>query len=160
MKGFSIYMFNRVYCVGVSDNNRRCDSLLMSSASGDTCSLEISPPRVVVGFGETVTVSCAASRPVRVLGWDSAVGASHTQRDLTVQWQVDSLIDWIEEPICYGVFFTAPRQCEEKLNLVLYSTCNILTSPTNPQIWLLWLFGGFIVPFFFRMLSPLVFMVL
>ena len=75
----------------------------------------------MVAFGETVTVNCVASRPVRVLGWESAVGATHTQNDLTVQWKVDSLIDWIEEPICYGVFFTAPRQCEEKLNLVLYS---------------------------------------
>lgn len=97
------------------------DNLPLSLASGDDCSLEISPSRVVVRFGEPVSVSCVASRPVRVLGWESAIGASYTQRDLTVQWQVDSLIDWIEEPICYGVFFTAPRQCEEKLNLVLYS---------------------------------------
>ncbi|XP_051573297.1 uncharacterized protein LOC127452116 isoform X2 [Myxocyprinus asiaticus] len=87
---------------------------------GDSCFLEISPSRVVVKFGDPVSVSCVASRPVRVLGWESIIGASHTQHDLSVQWQVDSLTDWIEEPICYGVFFTAPRQCEEKLNLVLY----------------------------------------
>ncbi|XP_070703581.1 hemicentin-1 [Pempheris klunzingeri] len=80
------------------------------------------PSRVVVGFGEPVSVSCEAARPVRVLGWESAISAAHTQQDLSVQWKVDSLIDWIEEPICYGVFFTAPRQCEEKLNLVLYKT--------------------------------------
>ncbi|XP_070779077.1 vascular cell adhesion protein 1 [Enoplosus armatus] len=80
------------------------------------------PSRVVVGFGEPVAVSCEAARPVRVLGWESAISAAHTQHDLSVQWKVDSLIDWIEEPICYGVFFTAPRQCEEKLNLVLYKT--------------------------------------
>ncbi|XP_058509195.1 hemicentin-1-like [Solea solea] len=80
------------------------------------------PSRVVVGFGEPVSVSCEATRPVRVLGWESVISAAHTQQDLSVQWKVDSLIDWIEEPICYGVFFTAPRQCEEKLNLVLYKT--------------------------------------
>ncbi|KAM9494494.1 vascular cell adhesion protein 1 [Clarias gariepinus] len=96
--------------------------IILQTASGDECSLEISPSRAVVRFGEAVSVSCVASRPVRVLGWESAISASYTQRDLTVQWQVDSLIDWIEEPICYGVFFTAPRQCEEKLNLVLYKT--------------------------------------
>lgn len=89
--------------------------------SGEGCSLILKPSRVVVGFGEPVSVSCEAARPVRVLGWESAISASHTQQDLSVQWKVDSLIDWIEEPICYGVFFTAPRQCEEKLNLVLYS---------------------------------------
>lgn len=89
--------------------------------SGEGCSLELKPSRVVVGFGEAVSVSCEASRPVRVLGWESAIGAAHTQQDRAVQWKVDSLIDWIEEPICYGVFFTAPRQCEEKLNLILYS---------------------------------------
>ncbi|XP_044038551.1 hemicentin-2-like [Siniperca chuatsi] len=90
------------------------------SVSGEGCSLILKPSRVVVGFGESVSVSCEAARPVRVLGWESAISAAHTQQDLSVQWKVDSLIDWIEEPICYGVFFTAPRQCEEKLNLVLY----------------------------------------
>lgn len=96
-------------------------AVLYVSVSGEGCSLILKPSRVVVGFGEPVSVSCEAARPVRVLGWESAISASHTQQDLSVQWKVDSLIDWIEEPICYGVFFTAPRQCEEKLNLVLYS---------------------------------------
>ncbi|XP_068435174.1 vascular cell adhesion protein 1-like [Clinocottus analis] len=90
--------------------------------SGEGCSLVLKPSRIVVGFGEPVSVSCEATRPVRVLGWESAISAAHTQQELSVQWKVDSLIDWIEEPICYGVFFTAPRQCEEKLNLVLYKT--------------------------------------
>ncbi|XP_062846359.1 vascular cell adhesion protein 1 [Trichomycterus rosablanca] len=93
---------------------------ILQTASCDHCSLEVFPSRLVVGFGEPVSVSCVASRPVRVLGWESAVGASYTQQNLSVQWKVERLIDWIEEPICYGVFFTAPRQCEEKLNLVLY----------------------------------------
>uniref|UniRef100_A0A3B5KLZ9 Si:ch211-66e2.5 n=1 Tax=Takifugu rubripes TaxID=31033 RepID=A0A3B5KLZ9_TAKRU len=92
------------------------------SVSGEGCSLVIKPARVVVGFGQPVSVSCEATRPVRVLGWESSISAAHTQNDLSVQWTVSSLIDWIEEPICYGVFFTAPRQCEEKLNLVLYKT--------------------------------------
>nr|XP_020496609.1 uncharacterized protein LOC109989268 [Labrus bergylta] len=92
------------------------------SVSGEGCSLILKPSRVVVGFGEPVSVTCEAARPVRVLGWESAISAAHTQQELSVQWKVDSLIDWIEEPICYGVFFTAPRQCEEKLNLVLYKT--------------------------------------
>ncbi|KAJ8251327.1 hypothetical protein GJAV_G00220140 [Gymnothorax javanicus] len=98
-------------------------TLLLSAiyaVSGEGCSLELHPSRVVVGFGDSVSVRCVASRPVRVLGWEAAIGSAHTQRNLTVQWGVDSLKDWIEEPICYGVFFTAPRQCEEKLNLVLY----------------------------------------
>lgn len=91
------------------------------TVAADSCSLELHPSRAVVRFGDPITVSCVASRPVRVLGWEAAVGAAHTQRDQTVQWGVDSLTDWIEEPICYGVFFTAPRQCEEKLHLILYS---------------------------------------
>ncbi|XP_037544498.1 hemicentin-2 [Nematolebias whitei] len=90
--------------------------------SGEGCSLVLKPSRVVVGFGESVSVVCEATRPVRVLGWESALSAPQTHEDRSVQWKVDSLIDWIEEPICYGVFFTAPRQCEEKLNLVLYKT--------------------------------------
>uniref|UniRef100_A0A674P0L3 Si:ch211-66e2.5 n=1 Tax=Takifugu rubripes TaxID=31033 RepID=A0A674P0L3_TAKRU len=95
---------------------------IIASLSGEGCSLVIKPARVVVGFGQPVSVSCEATRPVRVLGWESSISAAHTQNDLSVQWTVSSLIDWIEEPICYGVFFTAPRQCEEKLNLVLYKT--------------------------------------
>lgn len=86
----------------------------------------------MVAFGEPVSVSCEAVRPVRVLGWESAISATHTQQELSVQWKVDSLIDWIEEPICYAVFFTAPRQCEEKLNLVLYSeSCFISQSNSD-----------------------------
>ncbi|XP_039541891.1 hemicentin-1-like isoform X10 [Pimephales promelas] len=107
----------------IASNSLGSDSkvfILKSTVTGDSCSLEISPSRVVVKFGDAVSASCVASRPVRVLGWESVIAASHTQRDLSVQWRVDSLTDWIEEPICYGVFFTAPRQCEEKLNLVLY----------------------------------------
>ncbi|KAL0992892.1 hypothetical protein UPYG_G00100630 [Umbra pygmaea] len=100
---------------------------MFCTVSGEECSLELKPSRVVVGFGEPVSVSCEASRPVRVLGWESAIGAAHTQQDSAVQWKVDSLIDWIEEPICYGVFFTAPRQCEEKLNLILYKTPDSVT---------------------------------
>nr|XP_046160389.1 hemicentin-1-like [Oncorhynchus gorbuscha] len=100
---------------------------MFCTVSGEGCSLELKPSRVVVGFGEPVSVSCEASRPVRVLGWESAIGAAHTQQDRAVQWKVDSLIDWIEEPICYGVFFTAPRQCEEKLNLILYKTPDSVT---------------------------------
>ncbi|XP_018610240.1 intercellular adhesion molecule 5-like [Scleropages formosus] len=95
---------------------------MLCLADGYSCSLELRPARAVVAFGDPISVSCVASRPVRVLGWEAAVGAANTQRDLTVQWGVDSLTDWIEEPICYGVFFTAPRQCEEKLHLVLYKT--------------------------------------
>uniref|UniRef100_A0A3Q1JIF5 Ig-like domain-containing protein n=1 Tax=Anabas testudineus TaxID=64144 RepID=A0A3Q1JIF5_ANATE len=95
---------------------------MIYSVSGEGCSLILKPSRVVVAFGEPVSVSCEAARPVRVLGWESAISAAHTQHEMSVQWKVDSLIDWIEEPICYGVFFTAPRQCEEKLNLVLYKT--------------------------------------
>ncbi|XP_076000468.1 hemicentin-1 [Genypterus blacodes] len=103
-----------------------------TALSGDGCSLLLKPSRVVVAFGEPVSVSCEATRPVRVLGWESVIGAAHTQQDLSVQWKVDSLIDWIEEPICYGVFFTAPRQCEEKLNIVLYKTPDSVSiSPVN-----------------------------
>ncbi|KAM3598425.1 uncharacterized protein V6R79_017881 [Siganus canaliculatus] len=102
------------------------------SVAGEGCSLILKPSRVVVGFGESVSVSCEATRPVRVLGWESAISAVHTQQDLSVQWKADSLIDWIEEPICYGVFFTAPRQCEEKLNLVLYKTPDSISiKPVN-----------------------------
>ncbi|KAM6905567.1 vascular cell adhesion protein 1-like [Xenentodon cancila] len=90
------------------------------SVSGEGCSLILKPSRVVVGFGDPVSVICEATRPVRVLGWESAISSTHTQESQSVQWKVDSLIDWIEEPICYGVFFTAPRQCEEKVNLVLF----------------------------------------
>lgn len=100
---------------------------MVYSVLGEGCSLNLKPARVVVGFGEPVSVSCEATRPVRVLGWESALGASHTQQEQAVQWKVDSLIDWIEEPICYGVFHTAPRQCEEKLNLVLYKTPDTVT---------------------------------
>ncbi|CAL9693131.1 unnamed protein product [Knipowitschia caucasica] len=107
------------------DNNTLIGLILFCmfvSVLGDGCSLSLKPSRVVVGFGEAVSVHCEATRPVRVLGWESAIGSSHTQQEQSVQWKVDSLIDWIEEPICYGVFHTAPRQCEEKLNLVLYKS--------------------------------------
>ncbi|KAI2666063.1 Vascular cell adhesion protein 1 [Labeo rohita] len=119
----SVYGLQQISSIFIKmKNNLLCflGLSIIGIVSADSCSLEISPARVVVKFGDPVSVSCVASRPVRVLGWESVIAASHTQNDLSVQWRVDSLTDWIEEPICYGVFFTAPRQCEEKLNLVLY----------------------------------------
>ncbi|XP_077352489.1 vascular cell adhesion protein 1-like isoform X1 [Festucalex cinctus] len=111
---------------------------MFCSVLGDGCSLVLKPARVVVGFGEPVSVICEATRPVRVLGWESAISAAHTQQGSSVQWKVDSLIDWIEEPICYGVFFTTPRQCEEKLNLVLYKSPDSVTitvvNHTGPMV--------------------------
>ena len=125
--------YNSVSCIGpIIRSQCICNHIItVSLVSGEGCSLVLKPARVVVKFGEPVSVTCEAARPVRVLGWESTVGAAHTQQDLSVQWKADSLIDWIEEPICYGVFFTAPRQCEEKLNLVLYSESTTSFIPSS-----------------------------
>ncbi|XP_051569603.1 hemicentin-1-like [Myxocyprinus asiaticus] len=128
-----ILCFHGLLIIGIESHM----GLEQNKVLGDSCSLEIFPPRVVVKFGDPVSVSCVASRPVRVLGWESITGASHTQHDLSVQWRVDSLTDWIEEPICYAVFFTAPRQCEEKLNLVQYKepdSVSIRLNHTSPVV--------------------------
>ncbi|XP_066563937.1 vascular cell adhesion protein 1 [Amia ocellicauda] len=91
-------------------------------AAATDCLIEIDPKRVVVKYGDPVSVNCTATRTTRGMGWEASVGSTGLQPNSTqtLLWSVSNMTDWTAEPKCYANFQTEPKQCEKKLNISLY----------------------------------------
>uniref|UniRef100_A0A3B3ZA97 Ig-like domain-containing protein n=1 Tax=Periophthalmus magnuspinnatus TaxID=409849 RepID=A0A3B3ZA97_9GOBI len=75
------------------------------------------PSRVVVGFGEAVSVSCEATRPVRVLGWESA------SRNSLCSGKWTALLTGLRNPFVMECFTL--HQGNVRRNSTLYCTVKI-----------------------------------
>ncbi|KAK1153754.1 vascular cell adhesion protein 1-like isoform X3 [Acipenser oxyrinchus oxyrinchus] len=93
------------------------------SASSAVCDVNIDPSRVVVRFGDPVTVNCSTTREdVMGSGWESSVSSVNEPNSKITVWNVSSLIVWDAEPKCFINYMNELRQCEEKLDLVIYKS--------------------------------------
>ncbi|KAK1153995.1 vascular cell adhesion protein 1-like isoform X3 [Acipenser oxyrinchus oxyrinchus] len=91
------------------------------SASSAVCDVNIDPSRVVVRFGDPVIVNCSTTREdVMGAGWESSINPVNEPNSKITVWNVSSLIVWDAEPKCFINYMNEPRQCEEKLDLVIY----------------------------------------
>ncbi|XP_034769519.2 vascular cell adhesion protein 1-like isoform X1 [Acipenser ruthenus] len=91
------------------------------SASSAVCDVHIDPSRVVVRFGDPVTVNCSTTRgDVLGAGWESSVSPVNEPNSKIAVWNVSSLTVWDAEPKCFINYMNEPRQCAEKLDLVIY----------------------------------------
>lgn len=105
-----------------------------------SCPIELIPPRVVVKYGDPISVNCTTSaEELDGLGWESSEGgasAADTQRYVTLT--VQSVTQWGSHPMCFLNF--AQTQCSTRLGLVIYSRSsrlstdqfNALTTPDKP----------------------------
>ena len=84
--------------------------------------LVLSPARVVVRYGDSVSVNCSTSVPVHEgMGWEAIVGGTDIEEDVNyVTWTVDSLTDWKIEPKCY-INIDKQHVKELELPVTLYS---------------------------------------
>uniref|UniRef100_A0A669CAY9 Ig-like domain-containing protein n=1 Tax=Oreochromis niloticus TaxID=8128 RepID=A0A669CAY9_ORENI len=86
-----------------------------------SCSLELSPPRVVVRFGDSFSANCTSSSDqTEGIGWESPYGGV----DLTLGvssllFKIDSVPEWEIGPICY-VNSRDGDQCTEVLPVTVY----------------------------------------
>lgn len=85
------------------------------------CPLELSPPRVVVRYGDSVSVNCSTSSVNNDgMGWEATKGGTKLAEGVSeVNWKVASLEDWTISPKCYINPSDIP-QCSVTLPVTLY----------------------------------------
>lgn len=85
------------------------------------CPLELSPPKVVVRHGDSVSVNCSTSyRNIDGMGWEATKGSTGFVDGVNVvNWNVASLEDWTISPKCYINPHDIP-QCLVTLPVTLY----------------------------------------
>ncbi|XP_071031005.1 intercellular adhesion molecule 2-like isoform X1 [Oncorhynchus clarkii lewisi] len=87
-----------------------------------SCPVELNPPRVVVRYGDSVSVNCTTSTDPEGMGWEVTFGGIGLQGNVNfVTWTVESLMDWTIEPKCY-INPQNGSQCTEILPVILYKT--------------------------------------
>ncbi|XP_030592672.1 intercellular adhesion molecule 1-like [Archocentrus centrarchus] len=71
--------------------------------SGSCPQLEMSPPRVVVRFGDSLSANCtSSSHQTGGMGWESPYGGVDlTPGVSSLPFKMNSVPDWVIEPMCY-----------------------------------------------------------
>uniref|UniRef100_A0A8C7C7H7 FXYD domain-containing ion transport regulator n=1 Tax=Oncorhynchus kisutch TaxID=8019 RepID=A0A8C7C7H7_ONCKI len=87
-----------------------------------SCPVELNPPRVVVRYGESVSVNCTSSTDPEGMRWEATYGDTGLHGNVNyVTWTVRRLMDWTIEPKCY-IKSQNGSQCTEILPVILYMT--------------------------------------
>ncbi|XP_031681830.1 intercellular adhesion molecule 1-like [Oncorhynchus kisutch] len=86
-------------------------------------SLVLNPPRVVLRYGDSVSVNCSTSSTDHEgIGWEDTFGGTSFEQDVNiVTWTVDNLTDWTIEPTCYITLIDS-KQPSKVLPVILYNT--------------------------------------
>uniref|UniRef100_A0A3Q3G8M9 Ig-like domain-containing protein n=1 Tax=Labrus bergylta TaxID=56723 RepID=A0A3Q3G8M9_9LABR len=96
-------------------------SILCGHAS---CPIELSPPSVVVRYGDPVSINCSTSETLfEGIGWEATEGAKPLQNVSHLTWTVDKLTDWSFSTSCYFNYHenSSSTQCLITPDVVLYS---------------------------------------
>ncbi|XP_020507951.1 intercellular adhesion molecule 2-like [Labrus bergylta] len=103
-----------------------------TSAAPRGCPLVLTPPKIVVKFGDPATVNCSTSAPdAEVMGWESTVGGTGVVNPPAVIWRVKKLEEWTIEPKCFVT--TGHEQCLVMPEVTLYKTPDMVSiSAMNP----------------------------
>ncbi|XP_030591989.1 intercellular adhesion molecule 1-like [Archocentrus centrarchus] len=89
--------------------------------SGSCPLLEMSPPRVVVRFGDSLSANCtSSSHQTEGMGWESPYGGVDlTPGVSSLPFKMNSVPDWVIEPMCY-VNLLDGEQCVKTLPVTVY----------------------------------------
>ena len=98
----------------------------MSHAAGvfTSCPIELSPPSVVVRYGDSVSVNCSTSTSLfDGIGWEASQGGKSVKNVTHMAWTVEKLTEWTISPSCYINPFPENSfpQCFKNPKVVLYS---------------------------------------
>lgn len=100
--------------------------IIYSHAAGvhASCPIELSPPSVVVRYGDSVSINCSTSESLfEGMGWEATEGGRSLEKVNHMAWTVEKLTDWTIAPSCYinpskdSTF----EQCLLNPKVVLYS---------------------------------------
>ncbi|XP_061888407.1 intercellular adhesion molecule 3-like [Entelurus aequoreus] len=90
------------------------------SAGGARCPLTMSPPTLVVRFGDPVRANCSLSRTgFSLLGWEVSLVAPEPTMEHFLVWSVDNMTEWSVSPVCYAVS-NLEGSCHLPLPVVVY----------------------------------------
>uniref|UniRef100_A0A673C2C7 Ig-like domain-containing protein n=1 Tax=Sphaeramia orbicularis TaxID=375764 RepID=A0A673C2C7_9TELE len=90
------------------------------------CPLTITPPEIVVRYGDPVSVNCSTTSPdVIGIGWEDV----ETENVSDVTWTVDKLEYWNMNPACFATL-KDNSQCETIPNITVYKTPDIVSVST------------------------------
>ncbi|MEQ2275442.1 hypothetical protein XENORESO_003412 [Xenotaenia resolanae] len=105
--------------------------LLLNTGGDASCAIDLIPPRVVVKYGDSVSVNCSSSASdFEGIGWEASQGDTGLQETRHVMWTVERLIHWDIKPLCF--FNSVHEQCSTRLGLVIYTFPeNISISSSN-----------------------------
>ncbi|XP_076584496.1 intercellular adhesion molecule 1-like [Chaetodon auriga] len=85
-----------------------------------SCPLRLSPPALVVRFGDPATANCSVQRTgFSVLGWEVSLAAPEVTMDCFLVWSVDRMSEWSIKPMCYALSEQG-GQCHINLPLTVY----------------------------------------
>lgn len=100
--------------------------LLSATAAGvfTSCPIELSPPSVVVRYGDSVSVNCSTSESLfDGIGWEASQGGKSLESVTHMAWTVEKLTEWTISPSCYIYPFpeSSFQQCLKYPKVVLYT---------------------------------------
>ncbi|XP_008281317.1 hemicentin-2-like [Stegastes partitus] len=104
--------------------------LLIATGVHASCPIELSPASVVVKYGDPVLVNCSVSmqhiHDLQGIGWEASRGGTGLENVTHLPWNVTSLTEWINSPICF-VSSESFDQCYKELQLVVYTFPETIT---------------------------------
>lgn len=106
-----------------------------------SCPIELSPPSVVVRYGDPVSVNCSTSESLfEGIGWEATQGGSGLKQVNHLTWTVKNLTDFSISPTCFISLSNNSQfeQCFMTLKVVLYSK-SFVFSVFAQNRWILWL---------------------
>ncbi|XP_063758972.1 cell adhesion molecule 3-like [Eleginops maclovinus] len=87
-----------------------------------SCDIEVSPPKVVVRFGEPFSLNCSStSNQIDSMGWEAIYGTGTGLREgvSSVALKIDSVKDWDIAPQCF-VNLRNDQQCSQVRQFTVY----------------------------------------
>ncbi|KAL3053555.1 hypothetical protein OYC64_005979 [Pagothenia borchgrevinki] len=98
--------------------------LLSATGVFTSCPIELSPPSVVVRYGDSVSVNCSTSMSLfDGIGWEASQGGKSLKNVTHMAWTVEKLTEWTISPSCYinPVPENSFPQCSKNPKVVLYT---------------------------------------
>lgn len=97
--------------------------MLLENPAGASCPIVMSPPAVVVRFGDALSVNCTSlSKDTLGMGWESSAGGTDLRNNvISVPLYIKSVTDWNLSPQCYVNLNNEIGQCSEDLPVTVYS---------------------------------------